>query len=115
MKIDAIEVDTRERGLITRYLYPCAVYQVFTPCSWHDLHNFIWEDERFHTLVNERMTWLKESKIAFRVSYTYLDNLTEDHPRAYRLQLEFKTEQGEEAYRLRWSDGNQERIQSVDG
>lgn len=106
MKIDEIEQDTRERGWLDRLFYPFAIAQVFTPCSWHDLNNFIWEDEKFHNMAKDRIEWLKEAKIGYKISYDYLDSLTDDQPRSYRLQLEFKTKQGVEAYKLRWSDGN---------
>lgn len=105
MIIDDIQDDPRQRGWLDKYFFPIAVYQIFTPCSWQDMDIYLWEDEKWDVALRERVDWFKEVKIPYKMSVSYIECLTEEHPRAYRLQLEFKTAQGVEAYKLRWSNG----------
>lgn len=102
MQAEAILVDDTPRGIIHRYFYPVSYVQVFTPCNWHDLHNYICEGHVFKELMTERWFWTKEQQIKCHMHYTtrQTDELT---PPQYHLFTEFGRIEQAQAYLQRWT------------
>ena len=102
MIIGSIEPCSEERDWFSRWLYPIYVVQDFQPCGWDNLNAFFRETEIMQDILHERSQWLVDLKIKSRVHYLTTEDLTQVAPRHYRLYVEFKNVQGEEAYRLQW-------------
>lgn len=104
MQVGPLEEDSRQRDWLNRFFYPVALVQTFRPCHWSNLRDFFEEGEVFHGFYKERALWLKDCKIRCNLHYC-TEELTTELPREYRLYTEFKSLEGAEAYKLRWSNG----------
>jgi len=102
MHAEAIQLDETSRGLIQTFFYPVSYVQVFRPCNWEQFDEFIWEDDKFHIMMCERIFWLDDQKIKHVMRYDIASDNPE-MPHRYRLYVEFSRKKDAEAYRIRWT------------
>lgn len=101
MRAEAILVDDTQHGIIHRFFYPINLVQIFRPCGWEDFHQFIHEDERFRSIMSERIAWIAENNIKCHISFTSFQE-DENVPTCYQLFTGFTIQEDAELYKGRW-------------
>lgn len=104
MQNDPIKVDETPRGWFNRLCYPVCLVQVFRPCPWSQLRDYLCEGEYFRDeIFKDRIAWLEDSKLKHNIRYDSVEeDLEESSPRVYRIFVEFTCTADAIAYKQRW-------------
>lgn len=102
MQAEAILLDGTIKGPIHSFFYPIKYVQVFRPCGWDDVENYLCESDTFREIMSERVEWLVGERIKYIMNFT-VDRPDLSLPHHYRLFTEFAYKEGAEAYMTRWN------------